>query len=151
VASRDRRGEGLVPAPSGATASCDVDLAQFGVVSTRTLSCQSSLSRCSSLLKAEVRRGEEARQDRFQVAWVVDSEQCGPFAGGLRQSLRGHQSFTEASLLSHLAVTRRTHVQRLSPKNKGGFPYTPCRAGYRNGGEGTACPIHGHMLFHWLC
>jgi hypothetical protein len=49
------------------------------------------------------------------------------------QKLRGHQSFQEASLLSKLAVTQQTHGQRLSPKNKGGFPYISFRAGYRNG------------------
>jgi hypothetical protein len=46
-------------------------------------------------------------------------------AGGLRQRLRGQQSFWEAGLLSKPAVTQRTHVQRPSPENKGGFPYIP--------------------------
>jgi hypothetical protein len=55
-------------------------------------------------------------------------------AGGLRQRLRGHQSFGEASLLSKLAVTQQTHVQRLSTENKGGLPFIPFREGYRNGG-----------------
>jgi hypothetical protein len=55
-------------------------------------------------------------------------------AGGLRQRLRGHQSFREASLLSKPEVTQGTHVQRLSPENKGSFPYIPFTAGYRNGG-----------------
>jgi hypothetical protein len=53
--------------------------------------------------------------------------------GGLIQRLRGHQSFQEASLLSKLAGTQRTHFQRLSSENKGDFPYVPFRAGYRNG------------------
>jgi hypothetical protein len=46
----------------------------------------------------------------------------------------GHQSFQEASLLSRLAGTQQIHIQRLSPKKKGGFPYIPFRVGYRNGG-----------------
>jgi hypothetical protein len=49
----------------------------------------------------------------------------GKVAGGLRQRLRGQQSFWEAGLLSKPAVTQRTHVQRPSPENKGGFPYIP--------------------------
>jgi hypothetical protein len=55
-------------------------------------------------------------------------------AGGLRQRLRGHQSFQERSLLNKLVVTPKIQVQRLSPEKKGGFPYVPLRAGYRNGG-----------------
>jgi hypothetical protein len=46
----------------------------------------------------------------------------------------GHQKFQEASLLSRPAATQWTQVQRLSPENKGGFPYIPLRVGYRNGG-----------------
>jgi hypothetical protein len=57
-------------------------------------------------------------------------------AGGLRQRLRGHQRFWEVSLLSKLAATQWTQVQKLSPKNKGGFPYIPFRASYRNEGGG---------------
>jgi hypothetical protein len=53
-------------------------------------------------------------------------------AGGLRET--GHQSFREASLLSRPTVTQRIRIQRLSPESKGGFPYIPFRAGYRNGG-----------------
>jgi hypothetical protein len=64
-----------------------------------------------------------------------------------RQRQEVHQSFWEASLLNKLAATPQTRVQRLSIKNKGGFPYIPFRAGYR--GEGAACPIHKHMSFHW--
>jgi hypothetical protein len=37
-------------------------------------------------------------------------------------------------LLSKPAVTQWTRVQRLSPQNKGGLPYIPFRAGYRNKG-----------------
>jgi hypothetical protein len=58
----------------------------------------------------------------------------GSVAGGLRQRLRGHQSFQEASLLSKQAATQQTQVQRLSLENKEGFPYIPFKAGYRNGG-----------------
>jgi hypothetical protein len=54
-------------------------------------------------------------------------------AGRLRQRQRGHQSFQEASLLNMPAAPQRTRIQRLSPKNKGGFPYILFRAGYRNG------------------
>jgi hypothetical protein len=39
---------------------------------------------------------------------------------------------------------------KLSPENKGGLPYIPFRAGYRNEEGCTACPICNHMLFHWL-
>jgi hypothetical protein len=46
------------------------------------------------------------------------------------------KSFQEAGLLSKLAATQRTHVQRLSTKNKGFFSYIPFRACYRNGGVG---------------
>jgi hypothetical protein len=70
-------------------------------------------------------------------------------AGGLRQTerLREHQSFQEASLLSKPAATQQTPVQRLSPENKGGFPYIPFSAGYRMEGGGTACPIHkSHVI-----
>jgi hypothetical protein len=42
-------------------------------------------------------------------------------AGGVRQRLRGHQSFWEASLLSRSAATQLTHIQKLSPENKGAF------------------------------
>jgi hypothetical protein len=70
-------------------------------------------------------------------------------SGGHRQRLRGHQSFWGASLLSKLAATKQTRVQRLSSENKGGLSYIPCRAGYRNGGA-TACSIHNHKLFHSL-
>jgi hypothetical protein len=52
----------------------------------------------------------------------------------LRQKLRGHQSFQEASVLSKLAVTQWTQVQSLSTKSKGGCPFIPLREGYRNGG-----------------
>jgi hypothetical protein len=63
----------------------------------------------------------------------------------------GHQSFQETRLLSKLAPTQRTHVQRLSTENKGGFPYIPFRAGYRSGGGGwNSLSQHNHMLFHWL-
>jgi hypothetical protein len=31
-----------------------------------------------------------------------------------------------------LAQTQQTPVQRLSPENKGGLPYIPLQAGYRN-------------------
>jgi hypothetical protein len=55
--------------------------------------------------------------------------------GGLRQRLREHQSFKEASLLSKPAVTQWTDVQRLRSKNTGGLPYIPFTAGYRNGGR----------------
>jgi hypothetical protein len=41
--------------------------------------------------------------------------------GWLREM--GHQSLQEASLLSKLAVTQWTLVQRVSPGNKDGFPY----------------------------
>jgi hypothetical protein len=54
----------------------------------------------------------------------------------------------EASLLSRLAATQRTWVQRLGHENKGGLPYIPFRVGYRNGGAVTACLIHRHMLFN---
>jgi hypothetical protein len=43
-------------------------------------------------------------------------------------------SFWEASLLSRLTVTQWISIQRLSSKSKGGFPYVPFRAGYRNWG-----------------
>jgi hypothetical protein len=69
-------------------------------------------------------------------------------AGGLRQRLRKHQNFPEASLLSKTAATQRTRVQRLSPENKGGFPYTTFSAGHRNG-SGAACPKYNHTSFHW--
>jgi hypothetical protein len=36
--------------------------------------------------------------------------------------------------ISMLAATQWTHVQRLSPENKGDLPYIPFRAGYRNVG-----------------
>jgi hypothetical protein len=55
-----------------------------------------------------------------------------------------------SSLLSRLAATQKICIQRLSLENKGGFPYIPFRAGYRNGGEGAVCPVNGHILFHWL-
>jgi hypothetical protein len=68
-------------------------------------------------------------------------------AGGLGQTQRGHQRFQEASLLRRLAETQGTRVQRLSPGNKGGFPYVPFIAVCRNwwGGRGTACPIYDHV------
>jgi hypothetical protein len=56
----------------------------------------------------------------------------------------GHRSFCKASLLSNPAVTQQTRVQSLSPKNK----CIPVKEGYRN--RGVVCPIHSHMLFHWL-
>jgi hypothetical protein len=46
----------------------------------------------------------------------------------------GHQSFWKTNLLSRWAATQQICIQRLSPKNKGGFPYITFRAGYRNGG-----------------
>jgi hypothetical protein len=36
---------------------------------------------------------------------------------------------------------------KAEPPEQRGLPYIPFRAGYRNGG--TACPIHGHIVFHW--
>jgi hypothetical protein len=53
-------------------------------------------------------------------------------AWGLRQRQRGYQNLQEASLLSKPAVTQQTQVQSLSLESKGGFPYIPFRAGYRN-------------------
>jgi hypothetical protein len=46
----------------------------------------------------------------------------------------GCQSFREATLLSRQSATQLIHIPRLSPKNKGGLPYIPFRAGYWNGG-----------------
>jgi hypothetical protein len=74
----------------------------------------------------------ETRPRQRQRAWARASNHI--VEEGLRQRLRGHQSFQEASLLCKLAATQRTHVQRLSTENKGGFSYIPFRAGYRNGG-----------------
>jgi hypothetical protein len=65
------------------------------------------------------------------VAQVVEPNKCEAVAGGLIQRLREHQCFREASLLSKPAATQQTHVQRLNPENKRGFPYMPFRAGYR--------------------
>jgi hypothetical protein len=71
---------------------------------------------------------------------IVTFEDTQPtVVGMLRQRLRGHQSFQEASLLSKPAATQWIHIPRLIPENKGGFPYTPVKAGYRNG---------GYSLFH---
>jgi hypothetical protein len=60
----------------------------------------------------------------------------------------GQQSFGEESLLSKLVLTQWTGVERLSHEKKGSFSYIPFWAGYRRGG--AACPIHGHILLHWL-
>jgi hypothetical protein len=60
----------------------------------------------------------------------------------------GPQSFQEASLLSRPAANQQIWVQRLSVEKKGASlkyhleQVTEIR--------GTACPIHGHILFHWL-
>jgi hypothetical protein len=68
---------------------------------------------------------------------------------GMAQRQRRHQSYWEASLLSELAATQQIWLQRLSPQNKGGFPYILFRAGYRNwGGGDTVCFIHNQMSFH---
>jgi hypothetical protein len=71
--------------------------------------------------------------------WLVERDSV----VGCSDREMGHQSLREASLLSRPAATQQTQVQRLSPEDKGGFPYISFRAGYRKGG--TACPINGHI------
>jgi hypothetical protein len=44
------------------------------------------------------------------------------------------KAFGEAIFISMPAATQQIHLQRLSPENKGTFPYIPLRAGYRNWG-----------------
>jgi hypothetical protein len=63
--------------------------------------------------------------------------------GALPDCCRRAQTETErapklsgSKFINKPAATQQTHVQRLSPKNKGGFPYLPFRAGYRNGAGG---------------
>jgi hypothetical protein len=65
------------------------------------------------------------------VHWAFDQEVKTPpsesqgspqnVSGGLRQWLRTHQSFQEASLLSKSATTQWIHVQTLRPRTKGTF------------------------------
>jgi hypothetical protein len=43
-------------------------------------------------------------------------------------------TFSGSKFIKQAAATQQTQVQRLSPENKGGFPYIPFSAGYRNGG-----------------
>jgi hypothetical protein len=59
------------------------------------------------------------------VLWLPDEPQ--EMWVGSDSEMR-HQSFWEASLLSRLAATLQICIQRLSPKNKGGFPDVPCTA-----------------------
>jgi hypothetical protein len=72
--------------------------------------------------------------------WAGDTEvktppsrsQEGPQKCFRRTQTETERGFQEASLLSKPATTQWTQVQRLSPENKGGFPYIPFRIGYRN-------------------
>jgi hypothetical protein len=90
------------------------------------------------------------KKQQFRQSTVTHA--CNPVVGGLRQRPRGHQSFGEARILSKPAATQQTRVERLSTENKGGFPYIPFSAGYRNGVGGlqlvpyiTTCYFTGYF------
>jgi hypothetical protein len=76
-------------------------------------------------------------------SWIIPQKYC----------RRAHTETERAPAFRkqvHWAATQQTCVQRLSPENKGDFPYISFSAGYKNAGGGTACPIHNHMSLHWL-
>jgi hypothetical protein len=51
--------------------------------------------------------------------------------------------FQGTIFISMLTAAQEIHIQRLSPKNKGGSPYIPLQAGYRNKKQGLI-----HMWLH---
>jgi hypothetical protein len=68
-------------------------------------------------------------------------------AGGLRQRDRARKLSGSKFIKQASSNSEDLRLNAAEPQEQMDLPYIPFRAGYRNGG--TACPIHGHMLFHW--
>jgi hypothetical protein len=71
-------------------------------------------------------------------------------AGGLRQRLSSLPKLSGSKFIKQAGSGSVRVVQRLSPENKRAFRIYHLEQVTEIGVGRTACPIHNHMLFHWL-
>jgi hypothetical protein len=86
-------------------------------------------------VRGEKERERESTMERYTLSMSND------WLGAVSFCYRRVQTETErapklsrSKFIKQASATQRTRRQRLSTKNKGGFPYIPFKAGYRNGG-----------------